>query len=221
MKTYPGIDYGFRPASYWGESDPLRAILRNVKGSNRRAMIADYWRAGMLERLDPVLLQDTLSHEERRRLGRIHPSFMGGEYLPGDLCGEVEIARIELRSVLSDVISIRARPLGRRIAYRVVDEYPEDWHYVPAQRTSRRPLTLAGLIRFIDHSCMVSESGEDLDLGGLALTANNRNAEGSGSRKEYRDFTRVSSPFHPDLGRHYEHVYEEWVREEAAAGEDE
>jgi hypothetical protein len=36
-KLYAGIDYEFRPASYWTTpSDPLKAILRNVKGRNRR-----------------------------------------------------------------------------------------------------------------------------------------------------------------------------------------
>jgi hypothetical protein len=38
------------------------------------------------------------------------------------------MARIELKSTTCDVISVRAQPLGRtRIAYRVIDEYPEDW----------------------------------------------------------------------------------------------
>jgi hypothetical protein len=36
MKKYRGIRYGFRPASYWSETDPLTAILRNVTGENRR-----------------------------------------------------------------------------------------------------------------------------------------------------------------------------------------
>ena len=51
---------------------------------------------------------------------------MGGEYLPGYRRNEVEIVRIELDSTTSDVISLRARPIGRkrpRIVYTLVDEH--------------------------------------------------------------------------------------------------
>jgi len=50
----------------------------------------------------------------REGLGAIHPSFMGGEYLPGYRRNEVEIVRIELDSTTSDAISLRARPIGRK-----------------------------------------------------------------------------------------------------------
>ena len=110
MKKFKGIGYGFRPKSYWSESDPLEAILRNIKGENRRQMVIDFWNAGHLEKLDAILLQNELGEAERQGLGRIHPSFMGGEYLPAYLPGEVEIARVCLQSTTSDVISLRARP---------------------------------------------------------------------------------------------------------------
>ena len=32
------IDLQFRPGSYWDASDPLTAILANIKGENRRQM---------------------------------------------------------------------------------------------------------------------------------------------------------------------------------------
>ena len=48
----------FRPSSYWEDNDPLAAILRNVKGANRRQIITDYWNAGRIEDLDPDLLSD-------------------------------------------------------------------------------------------------------------------------------------------------------------------
>ena len=35
----------FRPSSYWEDNDPMAAILRNVKGANRRQIITDYWNA--------------------------------------------------------------------------------------------------------------------------------------------------------------------------------
>ena len=80
---FDGIDYEFRPVSYWEQDpDPLTAILRNVKGRNRRQMIRDYWEAGRLDELDDSLLAGELDDGVRHKLGRIHPSFMGGEYLP-------------------------------------------------------------------------------------------------------------------------------------------
>jgi hypothetical protein len=48
---------------------------------------------------------------------------LGGQFIPPYLTGEVEIARICLQSTTSDVISLRARPLPERIAYRIEDEY--------------------------------------------------------------------------------------------------
>lgn len=39
MKTFDGIDYEFRPESYWEDSTVQQAILREVKGTNRRELI--------------------------------------------------------------------------------------------------------------------------------------------------------------------------------------
>jgi hypothetical protein len=53
MKTreFEGIDYRFRPDSYREVADPLETILLNVKGTNRRRMIRDYWKLGKLDEL--------------------------------------------------------------------------------------------------------------------------------------------------------------------------
>lgn len=118
-KRYAGIAYDFRPKSFWpAASDPLTAIIRNVEGQNRRQMIRDYYAAGKVVELGDELLKDSLDDESRKRLGRIHPTFMGGEYLPDYGRQEVEIARIALASTISDVISLRPRPSGSRIKYR-------------------------------------------------------------------------------------------------------
>jgi len=122
-KLYVNIDYTFRPTSYWAPpSDVLEAALRNVKGRNRREMIRDYYEADQLEYLHRDLLADSLDAEARQSLGRIHRSFMGGEYLPEYKRHEVEIARIDL-STTYDVISVRARPSGPRILCRICDEH--------------------------------------------------------------------------------------------------
>jgi len=204
MKPYSNIDYAFSPKSYWDDNDPLSAILRNVKGENRRQMIRDYWNEGRLEQLDLKLLADEVDEDARSRLGRIHPSFMGGEYLPGYLPGEVEIARINLRSTTSDVISVRARPFSRGIQYRVEDEYETAFVLPITQSTA--PLTLEGLVALLDGGDI---RGEGL-VGGLSLGYNELNVEHSG-HEELRHFTRISSIFYPRLHEHYEQVFEEWV----------
>ena len=71
--------------------------------------------------LDAAVLDKAM----REAWGAIHPSHLGGEFLPRLRKGEVEIARISLRSVTADQISLRARRLVGRIGYRIVDEYPQ------------------------------------------------------------------------------------------------
>jgi hypothetical protein len=88
--------------------------------------------------------------------GRAHPSHMGGEYLPPLRKGEVEIARISLQSETADQISVRARRIGRRMGYCVVDEYPESWTYVCHPASSLSPLSLRELIALMESA---SEGG--------------------------------------------------------------
>jgi len=204
MTKYPNIDYQQRPASYWDKQDVLTSLLRNVKGTQRRQMITDYWSQGRLPELDAELLKDTLTAESREQLGRIHPAFMGGEYLPEYTANEVEIARIELQSTTADVISVRAVRDPRGIRYRIVDEY--ETAFVLPFESSRQPLTLKRLIRFIERARV-----PDLP-DGLALAYNNMNAE-SCSRAELRHFTTISSQIYRQLYEHFEHVFERWARQ--------
>ena len=94
MSRYKQIDYSYQPESYWEDSTVLQALLRDVKGVQRRKMIIEYYENEAIDQLDDKFLQAKLSDEQRKCLGLIHPSFMGGEYLPD--CGEdeTEIARI-------------------------------------------------------------------------------------------------------------------------------
>jgi hypothetical protein len=209
IKFYAGIDYQFRPESYWASArNPLEAALRNVKGRNRREMIRDYHEAGVLEQLHENLLADTLDEERRRSLGQIHPSFMGGEYLPDYDRGEVEIARIELESTTSDVISLRVRPVGSRIKYRLIDEYETEFRL--PQQTSSQPFSLGELIRFLDSIEQVDVNEPSWIQFGFVLSYNQGNLERGTPLETLRDFTRVISDCYPELASHYAEAIEEW-----------
>ena len=208
------VAYSFRPSSYWEiPGSPLELVLRNVKGTKRREMIRHFYEHGRLDQLVPVLAADELSDENREGLGAIHPSFMGGEYLPGYRRNEVEIVRIELDSTTSDVIGLRARRISckqPRIAYALVDEYDTEYKIRPAQTT--RPLMLGQVITLLDDvDTDVSEREWLRHSWVLSLNESNRTLD-NGDPEPYRDFTRVSSEFYPELSKHYERLFDRWTQ---------
>ncbi|NDE18350.1 hypothetical protein EBZ80_25885, partial [bacterium] len=83
-----------------------------------------------------------------RAWGGFHPSQLGGEFLPRRRNGEVEIARIVINSVTSDVTCVYAKRGKRRIYYRVVDEYEGETLDDRGRRTSKHPLRLGELVDF-------------------------------------------------------------------------
>jgi hypothetical protein len=117
----------------------------------------------------------------------------------------------ELNSIrpTSDVISLRARPIGRtrpRIAYTLVDEYETEYKIRPAR--TARPLTLGQLITLLDGVDTDVSEPEWLRHGWvLSLNESNRTLDNS-DPQPYRDFTRVNSEFYPELSEHYERLFE-------------
>ena len=73
--------------------------------------------------------------------------------------------------------------------------------------SSDRPLSLGEFIEFID-----AVSCRDL-WGPFSLAYNELNADGGTDRRQLRQFTCISSDIYPQLHDHFEHVFEEWVRE--------
>ncbi len=204
MKEYPGIDYGFRPQSYWLDRDVLQALLRNIKGAERRKMIKSYYKNGNFQELEESFSKISLSDEERFRLASIHPMFMGGEYLPDYERDETEIARIELNSTMADVISIRAcLDEGETIEYSVVDEH--DGNFNLWTEWSDKPFSLSELVDFIDRTELEGSS-----YSGLSLSFNNSNAECM-DKEDLVGFTTISSEIYPDLEDHYGKVFTEWA----------
>ena len=207
------IDPQFRPQSYWDPAEPLTAILGNIKGENRRQMARDFITgsaAKVLGEIDSDLLADTVGDAVRRQLGRLHPSWMGGEYLPDYLPGEVEIARIVLASTTQDVISIRARRRrgGTRILYRIVDEYHDSpssrWSCRP--RSAARPITLGQMVQLIDRA-----GHEDLNPDGQSLTDNLRELQEGCDPGDLLTFVTVDSEWYPELSAYYRERAKRWV----------
>lgn len=217
--TAKAIDFTFRPLSYWDPADAESAVVGNIKGQLRRRMVRDFLggTAGPeMGELEEQYLADEVDQELRESLGRIHPHFMGGEYLPSYLPGEVEIVRVVLQSTTLDVQSLRARRRRGRIHYRMVDEYANDWTL--CQKTSRRPLTFGQLVD------MIIRAKDDTDLAGdypmniLDFSAD----EGSCEPEELAGFISMESVFYPQLSRWWEERVAEWLeKRQETVGEEE
>ena len=144
--------------------------------------------------------------QDRRALGALHPSFMGGEYLPNRQETEVEIARINIDSTTSDVTSVYAKAGKNRIYYRVGDEYNGDTLSEKRTQTSKKPLTLGELVAFFLGAWHLNE----------VLEMNELDCEGA------HDFTHPSSEFYPEFGRAIRTKINEWCpAEEPEESDDE
>ena len=144
----PATSMRYRPRDYFGRHDLQTTLLTQVKGTVRRKALREALEAGQIDEVPEGVKSAALSEVARQYVGRLHPSFMGGEYLPTVNKSEIEIARIHIDSTTGDVTSVYARLLGQRIAYRVVDEYQGDTLSSRTQRTSNRPLTMGQMIEF-------------------------------------------------------------------------
>jgi hypothetical protein len=89
----------------------------------------------------------------------------------------------------------------------LVDEYQTD--FLLPQQTSRRPLSLCQLIRFLD-SVEHPEADPSWMSFRFVLSYNQCNLDCGTYLETLRDFTSVSSDFYPGLGSHYCHIIEDW-----------
>jgi len=177
------LDLSYRPGSYFWPITHETHLIAAIKGERRRNIIRAAFDANTVTPLDEHYAAPVLDEQDRRALGRLHPSFMGGEYLPNRQETEVEIARINIDSTTSDVTSVYAKAGKSRIYYRVVDEYNGDTLSDKRTRTSRRPLTLAELVEFLLGAWPLNEVLEMNEL----------------DRQGAQDFTNPSSEFYPEF----------------------
>ena len=176
----------------------LPPIAAAIKGERRREAIRAAFDANRVSALDEYYASPVLHEEDRRALGALHPSFMGGEYLPNREETEVEIARITIDSTTSDVTSVYAKVGKNRIYYRVVDEYNGDTLSDKHTRSSKRPLTLKELVEFFLGAWSLKDvlEGNDLDLEGA------------------HDFTHPSSEFYPQFAAAIRARIDDWYAPE-------
>ena len=137
----------------------------------------------------------------RQALGRIHPAFMGGEYLPDLTPNEVMIARITIASTTQDVTCVYARRGKNRIHYRVVDEYDGETLSERNTRTSTRPLTLGELEAFFNGAWSIFDVLE-MNFGRRRLRPGPRCS---------RFVVGVESQFYPQIGELYRRRIEAWA----------
>lgn len=141
------LDLNWRPRDYFWAEDHGIFLASDIKGQARRRAYEAALARGV-GTPGPLQVAHALDSRHQSALAAIHPSFMGGEYLPSVRDGEVEIARIAIASTTCDVTCVYARRSGGRIHYRVVDEYEGDTLDGPPTRTSLRPLALGRLVDF-------------------------------------------------------------------------
>lgn len=192
-----GVNLDFIPFSYFALRELHLALPSDIKGQARRTMARAAAQRG--DDFADALHVPELADNDRRAWGLIHPSMMGGEYLPSLRKDEVEIARISLRSVTADQISLRARRVGRRIDYAIVDEYGDELREEPYRvrpASSATPLSMRQLVALLDGAC---------EHGGVVMQPVVGHIEdGVCGVDEMRGFVSVESDFYPDLGRYYE-----------------
>ena len=203
----PGFDCGYRPASYFNRLDPGTLVLASILGEARRKDVQARLASGDYDPLvwGDWLTEGKLDDSTRSLIGRSHPRFMGGEYLPALGGDEIEIARIVLASVTQDVISVRARRAGRRIRYSVRDEY--DSIFELSRKSSRQPLTLGELIALIDRS---KQEGDTM-TNGAVYSALDWNLQAEADPETMRYFVVVSSDFYPELEAYYDAAINEYL----------
>ena len=142
------FDLDYRPRTYFWPLGLKPHPLSSIKGANRRKLIAGVLADDPDADIPPELLQPALPDPLRQHFGRMHPSEMGGEYLPDLVPQEVEIGRITIASTTQDVACVYARQAADAIAVRVVDEYDGDTLSSTRSRKCPEPLSLRQFTNF-------------------------------------------------------------------------
>jgi len=142
MKNQSEIDLEFRPKTYFRPDRLEKYLLSKVKSAILRKSLKDLFDKGEHDAIFNLASDTKFSDADRKMLESVHPMFMGGNYLPDTENGEVEIARISIRSTTFDVTCVYAKPVEGLIHYRVVDEYGGETLRHKTETTTSLPMTL-------------------------------------------------------------------------------
>ena len=142
------INLNYRPDTYFRPQKLERYLLSKVKGAVLRKNLRALFDAGRHAEVRSLLTAEGISLADRKALESFHPMFMGGNYLPDTEDGEVEIARISIKSTTYDVTCVYARPVDGAIHYRVVDEYGGETLQGETEARTDRPMTLGEFTDF-------------------------------------------------------------------------
>lgn len=198
------FDLNYRPDTYWPDELNQEQLLARIPGQVRRDIARQVMAEDGDAGLNAVAANEDFNEVDRRDWGMVHPSCMGGEYLPQLGHDDVEIARISLKSTMADQISIRAARVDGRIRYSVDDEYETE--YELAFTESEMPLTLGEVIGLIDGS-----KHPESDMPGGLLTSHWENMiEWGESLDKAIDFASIESAWYPQLTKYYEQVAIDW-----------
>jgi hypothetical protein len=195
-----GIDLSYRPRSYFWPLSVATHLLAQIKGAERRAALQRLLDEDRLSEVPDLLARSALSESEREAMARIHPAFMGGEYLPDLADKEVEIARITIASTTQDVTSVFARRQKNRICYRIVDEYGGETLSGRWKRTSTQPLTLRQLESFFNAGWSIFD-----------VLATNFDLDATRADEMQRFVVGIDSAFYPNFGLLYRRRIQAWA----------
>lgn len=203
------IDLSYRPHSYfWADKIGIQ-LSSHIKGARRKALYDASVADGETSDFDELLFKPTLNSDERDLIGKLHPSFMGGEYLPDRVRGEVEVARITLNSTTQDVICLYARLRKNGIYFRVVDEYEGDCLTEKTKSLRKTPMTLREITKFFLHAFPLFKV--------LEMNFGERFQEDDFDRDDVRTFiSDASSSFYAQFGELIYLNVDEWIANKVA-----
>ena len=208
------FDLNFSPDSYFENLDLKQKSGSKILGEVRRSnAVKKKMRQTFLEPYPPELVGRPLNKYIRTMRSKMHPDFMGGEYLPNVDSNESEICRIVLSTTTMDVISVRANIENGVINYRVCDEDEEIFGYVLKHNASQKPLAMSLLVENID-TCVINEIHEDEDIyfgTGLVHHFLKSSVDDGLDREVVSNFVKVESAFYPKLNEYYENQQSIWI----------
>jgi hypothetical protein len=201
------LDY--RPPFYFGPQDLKDFYNSRILGQIRRNIVSETIDKS---NVSASFRENSLDQNLRDALGQIHPSMMGGEYLPQYLRSEIELCRVILNSTTMDVTSLRVRKQKHRYAYRIVDEYSNK--FIITKKTSTKPLSMREITQILDTSReILYDTGEEMEYVGLIKPVIEYMKQDGCKKEESIDFVTVESTFYPELFAYYEQQKEIWFEE--------